>query len=128
VLSTCRSCGGLWLDTATVDRLRNARDEALELAVRRIADPGLDAAGRDLRVAITCPICRTRLRRVPIPNSAHDVDVCDAHGTWFDRVQGDELQMFINAFEAARTPASDDDLRPAGLGDGFFSRLFRSRA
>jgi Zn-finger nucleic acid-binding protein len=132
VLAGCKSCGGLWLDAASVDRLTKARDEELERAARRVN--GVFVRTRPVpnrMAAISCPVCAAPLRRVEIPDSMHSVDACDAHGTWFDRDDGDELQMFVRAFEAARAgEVTDEDLRHAGVpgaGGGFFARLFRPR-
>jgi len=133
VLASCNaSCGGLWLDTATVERLKKRHEEEIETTAHRllcrvqllIADPP------DPRMAISCPVCKGPLRRVEIPDTLHSIDVCDAHGTWFDRARGDELQMFVSQAEAARAgEVSEDDLRSAGVGGGgFFARIFRPRA
>ncbi len=98
-LAGCRSCGGVWLDAATVERLKRAHDDELERAARSINGVVSDIGGPpDQNMSIACPVCSTHLRRVPIPGTTSSVDVCDAHGTWFDRAHGDELQMFVTAF------------------------------
>jgi Zn-finger nucleic acid-binding protein len=130
-LAGCRSCGGLWLDAASVDRLRRARDEELEQAARRVNGLFIRRGPVPNRMAaISCPVCSAPLRRIELPDTMHSVDTCDAHGTWFDRDNGDELQMFVTAFEAARAgEVTGDDLRNAGVpgAGGFFARLFRTR-
>ena len=132
VLAGCKRCGGLWLDAASVARLTRARDEELERAARRVNGVFVRTGAVPNRMAaISCPVCAAPLRRVEIPDSMHSVDTCDAHGTWFDRDNGDELQMFVTAFEAARAgEVTDEDLRHAGVAGGaggFFARLFRTR-
>jgi len=131
VLAGCKSCGGLWLDAASVDRLRKARDEELEQAARRVNGVFIRRGPVPNRMAaISCPVCSAPLRRIELPDTMHSIDACDAHGTWFDRDNGDELQMFVTAFEAARAgEVTGDDLRHAGVpaGGGFLARLFRSR-
>jgi Zn-finger nucleic acid-binding protein len=123
VLHGCMSCGGVWLDPATVERLSRARDPDLERAAGRIL--GLLRPGPGLRdPLICCPVCAAPLRRAEIANSVSQIDVCDAHGTWFDR---GEVVAFAEASAESRAgEVSEDDLRAAGVGGGFFSRLFSS--
>jgi Zn-finger nucleic acid-binding protein len=123
VLHACMSCGGVWLDRATVDRLSRERDPDLERAAGRIL--GLMRPPPGLRdPLICCPVCAAPLRRTEIANSVSQIDVCDAHGTWFDR---NEVIYFAEASAESRAgEVSEDDLRAAGVGGGFFSRLFRS--
>jgi Zn-finger nucleic acid-binding protein len=124
VAAGCRSCGGLWLDTAIVDRLRAARDEELESALRKPFGVVLVMGPTPNRTArISCPECAGPMRWVEIPDSPHGVDVCDAHGTWFD---ARELAAFLESEAAARAgEVTTDDLQSAGVG-GFFARLFRT--
>jgi Zn-finger nucleic acid-binding protein len=130
VLAGCQACGGLWIDAATVERLKKARDEELERAARRMHGVLMVRGPAPNRMAaISCPVCAAPLRRVEIPDTMHSVDVCEAHGTWFDRDNGDELRMFVTAFEDARAGVvTEDDLQHAGVpgAGGFFARLFRS--
>jgi Zn-finger nucleic acid-binding protein len=123
VLHGCTSCGGVWLDRAVVERLSRARDPDLERAAGRIL--GLMRPPPGLRdPLICCPVCAAPLRRTEIANSVSQIDVCDAHGTWFDR---NEVVTFAEASAEARAgEVSEDDLRAAGVGGGFFSRLFGS--
>lgn len=126
-LAACGTCRGIWLDSATVHRLRNAHDEEIERAARGLGGRELAPAARNRTGPLLCPDCQGPLRRVDIPNTMYTVDTCDAHGTWFDRFDDDELQVFVTAFEEARAgKVTDEDLRNAGVGGGFFARLFRS--
>jgi Zn-finger nucleic acid-binding protein len=130
-LSACRGCGGLWLDNAAVDRLSNRRDPDVEQLAGRMVGFA-QAPPIDVRQAsIACPSCASPLRKIEIPDTIHCVDVCDAHGTWFDR---SELPMFVSVFATRREgEVSEEDLRAAGLPggtssgeSGFFTDLFRS--
>ena len=121
VLSGCRSCGGIWLDAATVARLRSARDEEIDAAARRIKPDFVGSQGPDRAAPIACPVCRQSLRRTSIPGTSHVVDVCDAHGTWFDRAEADELEVFVHAFEALR---AGEAIPEAGPPRGLFAKLF----
>jgi Zn-finger nucleic acid-binding protein len=116
----CSECGGMWLERAVVEHLREVRDEALVAALRREFD--VIVLGIRQYMAIQCPVCARPLRRRAIPDSEQDIDVCDEHGTWFDR---DELVMLVKAFDAERGGTiTDADLQAAGVGTGFFARLF----
>ena len=85
VLSACKNCGGVWLDATTVERLRRAPDGEVDRAAAQIGARADTFAAPDRSLAISCPICRTHLRRFAIAGTPHAVDVCDAHGTWFDQ-------------------------------------------
>jgi Zn-finger nucleic acid-binding protein len=120
----CRSCGGLWLDTAIVDRLSATRDEELETALRRpfgviiVMNP---TPNRNTK--ISCPECSGPMRWVELPDSPSGIDVCDTHGTWFD---ARELATFLeNQSEARAGEVTSEDMEAAGVG-GFFARLFHA--
>jgi Zn-finger nucleic acid-binding protein len=120
----CRSCGGLWLDTAIVARLRATRDEELETALRKpfgvviVMNP---TPNRNAK--ISCPECSGPLRWIELPDSPSGIDVCDAHGTWFD---ARELAVFLENESAARAgEVTTEDMEAAGVG-GFFARLFHA--
>ncbi|MDB4935467.1 MAG: hypothetical protein JWP87_2439 [Labilithrix sp.] len=124
-IAACRGCGGMWLDHATVERLMKVRDRELEdRAARMVGIVG--SLPLEVRLAaIACPACSSALRRIEIQETIHCVDVCDAHGTWFDR---SELPTFMTFFQEQRMgEVLDDDLRAAGVPEpGFFTDLFRS--
>jgi Zn-finger nucleic acid-binding protein len=126
LVAACKACGGLWLATAIVDRLRAAHDHALEEALRRPFGVVITVGPTPNRHAgIGCPECAAPLRRVDVPNTIHSIDVCDAHGTWFD---ARELPIVLDAFEAARAGVvTDDDMEAAGVGGGLLSRIFGRR-
>jgi len=121
----CRTCAGLWLDASAVQRLRTTYDATLEEELRRPFGPVIVMGPIPNRnAALSCPTCAAPMRRAPIrETSPSGLDVCEAHGTWFDR---DELGMLIDALREARAgEVTPDDLDAAGVGGGFFARLFR---
>src|SRR5215212_9366273 len=82
----CGACGGVWADNATskeiVEKLDGQlvelADTAAELAAKRVGAPlPSDARTRH------CPECHGVLDRVR--HASTNLDVCTAHGTWFDR-------------------------------------------
>ncbi|MEP7127153.1 MAG: zf-TFIIB domain-containing protein [Byssovorax sp.] len=129
VLHGCPRCGGMWVDNATVERLRDAQDPDFEDIARRLVPVVMHSPRRSPEIA--CPVCRASMRRSQLADTMHAIDVCDAHGTWFDR---DELSTFVRAFAEQRAGEIDDeDLEAAGIpghargsekGDGFFTNLF----
>jgi Zn-finger nucleic acid-binding protein len=126
VLSACKGCGGVWLDAATVARLRQARSADVDAAAARIAARVISLAPPDRTLTIACPVCRQHLRRVAIPGMPQVIDVCDAHGTWFDRAEADELSLFISAYETIRAGGVPGEAvaSPAAASPGFLSRVF----
>ncbi len=122
----CGKCGGVWVDRETADYLARVSDPDLETAVRRGVGVVVALPRHARTASISCPVCEDATRYVPIEGSGQGVDVCDAHGTWFDR---DELSLFIEKEQERRTvELSDDDLVAAGLPGaptrGLFSRIF----
>jgi Zn-finger nucleic acid-binding protein len=88
VLSSCRSCGGMWIDSATIGRLRTARDHEVEAAAQRVAKREPDAFNPpDRSLSIACPVCRQSLQRTPFPGTSEPIDWCAAHGTWLDHAE-----------------------------------------
>ena len=132
VVRSCIRCAGLWLENATVERLITEFGATIDLppAFQLALAPPTPTTRQAL---IHCPTCRAEMKRVTIPETIHYIDVCRAHGTWFDR---EELPMMVSVHRRQREgELSDEDLRAAGLpggdsttdGDGgFFTDLFRS--
>ena len=130
-LHGCPRCGGLWVDNATVEQLRDAHDAEFEDVARRLVPLVLSSPRRSPEIA--CPECHASMRRSALADTMHAIDVCDAHGTWFDR---DELATFVSAFAEQRAGVIDDeDLAAAGVpgrgrgsatedGVFFFTTLF----
>ncbi len=126
-LAGCGHCGGIWLDTKTVDHLRTTRDTDVQEAARRLV---AIIQRVDRAPLLSCPVCKTAMQRTEAPGTMHFIDTCVAHGTWFD---GLELPQFIEAFAEARAgEITEDDARAAGLpgsgssGGGFFTDLFNA--
>lgn len=129
VLLGCHGCGGVWIDGETVRALATHRDRDAEELARTMGSKrpieALLAVDRDKPVH--CPACQAPLRREVVGGRSTPVDVCDAHGTWFD---WGELAMLF-APGPAPEPLSEAELEAAGIpGDanqepGFFTTLFR---
>lgn len=124
VVLGCARCGGIWVDAETADYLGRVSDPDLETAVRRAFGVVVSLPPRVRGASVSCPVCEQATRYVELENTGQGVDVCDVHGTWFDR---DELALFVEKHRVQRAGDVDaDDLRAAGVGEGFFARIFRS--
>lgn len=97
----CGLCGGIFLDNDGSTYVTRRADPEIAKLADRAATHG---AGRlvDLRAErVECPVCATTMGRVRA--GGIDLDVCAAHGTWFDR---DELHRVIDAYAAVRASSA----------------------
>lgn len=91
-LLECDTCDGIWADAASLEQLAAEREK--QAAVLGMPAPPAEAPEVEKNIRyVPCPECRKLMNRV---NFAHCscviVDVCKAHGTWFDK---DELRRAI---------------------------------
>ncbi len=93
-LRECPTCEGLWVDTSSLDQI--CADRQKQAAILGWTGQGSAAESGAIEKNIRylpCPDCQKLMNRV---NFAHYsnvvVDVCKAHGTWFDR---DELRRVV---------------------------------
>lgn len=95
----CQTCGGLWLDRATLRQVVELPGAAA--AIRSIAE---DAARRSpLGGAVGvfnvgCPVCDRLMERRTHRRTGIVIDLCPEHGTWFDR--GEAKRMLERAGSA----------------------------
>jgi Zn-finger nucleic acid-binding protein len=93
-LRECPLCEGTWTDAETLRQICASQEQqaaVLGLASHLPANEGV-AIEKQIRY-LPCPICRKLMNRVNFANcSGVIVDVCLAHGTWFDR---DELRRIV---------------------------------
>jgi Zn-finger nucleic acid-binding protein len=91
LLCICQHCGGVWLDNAGSMLVAGAAlsRELLTLAHDAAAD---GHRGEGYRIASPpndgvrrCPVCADPLQLVQIATSLVNVDICRAHGTFFDK-------------------------------------------
>ena len=93
-LHECPNCLGVWLDPATLERLaRDADQQAVILSGAPIAGVTAASTGFTPVCYRPCAVCQELMTRVNYARcSGVIVDVCRAHGTWFDV---DELQRTV---------------------------------
>lgn len=93
----CEKCGGVFADVPATKRIVSTLDRML-LEIGFQAGLG-KTRKRDEGREITCPECLIAMQRQRIEAAACIVDVCPAHGTWFDT---GELEDVMRAFTRAR--------------------------
>ena len=100
---TCHKCGGVFADNDASKKIVSTLDRVLlevgfqaALGKRRFGDP---RDPRELARSLTCPECLVGMRKVRIESAACEIDVCPAHGSWFD---AGELQDVMRAYASGR--------------------------
>ena len=96
-LRECPRCEGIWADTASLEQI--CADREKQAAVLGVATPmpKTEDVAEEVRY-IPCPACNKLMNRVNFAHCSHVVvDVCRAHGTWFDR---DELRRIVEFIRA----------------------------
>lgn len=95
----CEKCGGLWLDIPSFEKICADREQ--QSAVLGVASTmpnhQADTSTDPIKVRyIPCPQCGQLMNRMNFARcSGVIVDVCRAHGTWFDREELREIIEFI---------------------------------
>jgi Zn-finger nucleic acid-binding protein len=111
-LQECARCAGIWADTAALQQICVEREK--QSAVLGLAAPLPTAETADFETKIRylpCPVCGKLMNRVNFANCSHViVDVCGAHGTWFDKDELRRMVEFIRqgGLEQARQRARDE--------------------
>jgi Zn-finger nucleic acid-binding protein len=93
----CPSCDGMWLDSATLQQICAEREQQAAVIGMPTSAPSPVHIETNFRY-VPCPVCRQLMNRVNFARmSGVVVDVCKAHGTWFDRDELRRLVEFIRA-------------------------------
>jgi Zn-finger nucleic acid-binding protein len=106
VLRECEPCGGLWVEAAAFEQICADREQqsAVLCAPQAKLPAASSSAGAGSVRYVPCPECRQLMNRVNFARcSGVVVDICKAHGTWFDR---DELQRIVEFIRAGGLSAS----------------------
>lgn len=100
----CTRCSGQWLTNASSSQLvRGLAPEASDAAWQASAGAGREqraparggayrAHEPGMNVAFNCPICQTELQRNLVVGTGVMLDVCAAHGTFFDAHEVQSLE------------------------------------
>jgi Zn-finger nucleic acid-binding protein len=82
----CPQCEGTWIDGDTLRQICDSREEQSALLGMASHAPSGDGRNIEQRIRyLPCPVCGELMNRVNFANcSGVIVEVCRAHGTWFD--------------------------------------------
>lgn len=101
-------CGGLWFDKDACRALAELTLSSDELAFITAADErAMEAATKSYRDASpvrSCPKCGKRLGRSRVKHTIDTVDLCRAHGTYFDPQEAARLDEALRAQEPNTEP------------------------
>lgn len=87
----CNACHGLFMDAATLARATEEAKEKGPGSFRPSAPPGLEPI-----TYVKCPVCAEVMNRTNFGRrSGVIVDICKAHGTWFDAGELDGALAFV---------------------------------
>ena len=125
----CDGCGGIWLDQALGSRFSQAVEEKVNLEVgesARILGEAVAARAKFGGVdtapdRLPCVVCGQPLRRVHVERARFDLDICDAHGIFFDRGELQYVAYLVGAQAPAQVSSRMDRAVSKGLkgqGDG----------
>jgi Zn-finger nucleic acid-binding protein len=101
----CPRCEGIWVDAAALEQICEDRERQASVlgAVQSVSAPEPVSFEATVRY-VPCPVCRKLMNRVNFANCSHViVDVCQPHGTWFDR---DELRRIVEFIRAGGLDAA----------------------
>ena len=103
-LMECPKCEGIWANAETLQQI--CADREKQAAVLGMAAPVQQKDGVEWEQVhyIPCPVCKKLMNRVNFARCSHVVvDVCQAHGTWFDK---DELRRIVEFIRAGGLDAA----------------------
>jgi Zn-finger nucleic acid-binding protein len=98
-LSECPRCEGIWVDVATLEQVcaNKEKQSAVLGLVTQLPAAVAGNVEHNIRY-VPCPVCHSLMNRVQFAHCSRViVDVCKAHGTWFDR---DELRRIVEFIRA----------------------------
>jgi len=95
-LSECAKCEGLWTDAATLHQICTDQEKQAAILGAAALVPATQERPLEKVVYVPCPVCAKIMNRVNFAKcSGVIVDVCRAHGTWFDKEELRRLVEFI---------------------------------
>jgi Zn-finger nucleic acid-binding protein len=114
VIDECGKCGGVFVDHVAVDLVladhQHDRAAALVAGLRQAAHSPLPPSGS--RMYVKCPTCSTVMnRKLSAAGSGVVVDVCKAHGTFFDAGELPAIIAFVQSGGLARARERADRQR-----------------
>ena len=125
----CDGCGGIWLDQALGSRFSQAVEEKVTLDVSKSARILGEAVAARAKFGsvdtapdrLPCVVCAQPLRRVHVERAHFDLDICDAHGIFFDRGELQYITYLVGTKAPSQMSSRMDRAVAKGLkghGDG----------
>jgi Uncharacterized protein conserved in bacteria len=97
-LRECPKCEGLWVDAESLEQIYKDRERQVAFLGTAVDLPLSPDSKIEVVRYLRCPVCRALMNRVQFAKCSHViVDVCKAHGTWFDK---DELRRIVEFIRA----------------------------
>ena len=98
-LIECPRCEGVWADKLSLEEICANRERQAAVLGMPCQLPQNETGNLEQNIRyIPCPICRKLMNRVNFARCSHVVvDVCNTHGTWFDK---DELRRIVEFIRA----------------------------
>ncbi len=101
----CNGCGGVWLDHGLAMQFNKALADKCQLELSESARIVGEIVARKAQVqgvdtspdGLPCVVCQQPLRREHIERAGFDLDICDAHGTFFDRGELQTIAHLVGA-------------------------------
>jgi Zn-finger nucleic acid-binding protein/ribosomal protein L40E len=113
LLDQCDGCGGMFVDATALERILAERRQARADALLGAPPAETTAPGGPTdRLYIRCPVCDTVMNRRGFARGARVVvDVCRAHGTWFDAGELPKVVSFAMSGGLERAAAAEAEAR-----------------
>jgi Zn-finger nucleic acid-binding protein len=93
MLDFCPECSGTFVDSVTLNRVVRDRDQQARIQTALVTSSASSAGGAQKVVYLKCPQCAQLMQRKNYgKRSGVIVDLCGAHGVWFD---ADELRRVV---------------------------------
>ena len=96
-LLECGHCEGIWVDVDSLQQICAEREKQAAVLGMPAPPDGTVELEKNIRY-VPCPVCHKLMNRVNFAHCSHViVDICKAHGTWFDK---DELRRAVEFIRA----------------------------
>jgi Zn-finger nucleic acid-binding protein len=98
-IEECSSCGGIWLDTMSFQKICDNKEQQEKVMIYPSPDISDEVKPSPVpkRFYIPCPECGELMNQKNFSGcSGIVVDVCKPHGLWFDRQELQRIANFIN--------------------------------
>jgi Zn-finger nucleic acid-binding protein len=98
-LRECPQCEGVWVDKDVLSQICEDKEkQAAVIGMGALAPSDAAKKWEEQVCYIPCPVCHDLMNRVNFAHCSHVVvDVCQKHGTWFDK---DELRQIVEFIRA----------------------------